>query len=279
MASPIKRQATMNRIKQFLLTILIVSLLTSCSLFGNVSTYKDKSEDFVETLLKEDYDKCMDLMAMEHEMAKEINVDTMKMGLAFVRNAFVENWGTDLSYSFIKTEKKFSTIEANNTPPNTTLVSVEFNNKKDVGIFQILFDDNSKKVLHIKFLDIKKPIPTMTYFWLFGFLAIYVPIFNIYIIWQIKRSDLKRKWSKYIAVIFLNVPAITYSAVNGLSFKLLQILIFLGVGFEVGNYLNSYWSFGIPLGGLYWFWKLKRKKDEITTLEISSDQDIEINNE
>ncbi len=212
---------------------------------------------------------------MEHEMAKNTNIDTMKMGLANFRQPIVNNWGTELEYSFMKSEKKFSTVEADNTPPNTTLVLVEFNNQKEFGVLQVLFDDNSGKILNIKTLDVKAPIPSMTLFWLFGLLAICIPVFNIYVIRQIKRSNLKKKWLKYIAVIFLNTPAITYAAVNGLSFKLINFQILLGVSFGYMGYLNSYWTFGIPLGGLYWFWKLRQQKNEVTEPEIATEQSIE----
>jgi len=112
-------------------------------------------------------------------------------------------------------------------------------------------------------------LPTITLFWqfwqfrLFGLFVICVPIFNIYVIRQIKRSNLKKKWLKYIAVIFLNVPAITYAIVNGLSLQLLKNQILLGVGFGYEGYINYYLAFGIPLGGLYWFWKL-RQKNKVT---------------
>ena len=266
----------MKRMKQFVLTILMVSLLTSCDFIKNTFTYKDKTKDFVETLIKEDYTKCVDQMAMTHEMAENTNIDTMKIGLANFRQLIVNNWGTELEYSFMKSEKKFSTVEADNTPPNTTLALIEFNNKKEFGVLEVLFDDKSQKILNIKTLDVKAPIPTMTYFWLFGLLAICIPIFNIYVIRQIKRSDLKKKWLKYIAVIFLNTPAITYSAVSGLSFKLINLQILLGVSFGYMGFLNSYWTFGIPLGGLYWFWKLRQQKNEVTEIELTTDQNIGI---
>ena len=41
------------------------------------------------------------------------------------------------------------------------------------------------------------------------------------------------------------------------------------------GYLNSYWTFGIPLGGLYWFWKLRQQKNDITETEIMAYQDFE----
>ncbi|ACU07082.1 hypothetical protein FIC_00627 [Flavobacteriaceae bacterium 3519-10] len=270
----LKDRQRMKRINQIVLTILMVSLLTSCDFIKNSFTYKDKTKDFVETLIKEDYTKCVDQMAMTHEMAENTNIDTMKIGLANFRQLIVNNWGTELEYSFMKSEKKFSTVEADNTPPNTTLALIEFNNKKEFGVLEVLFDDKSQKILNIKTLDVKAPIPTMTYFWLFGLLAICIPIFNIYVIRQIKRSDLKKKWLKYIAVIFLNTPAITYAAVSGLSFKLINLQILLGVSFGYMGFLNSYWTFGIPLGGLYWFWKLRQQKNEVTETELTTDQNI-----
>ena len=256
----------MNRTKKILLAVLTVSFLTGCNFIGNTLKYKDTAKEFVEALIREDYNKSIELMAMEHEMARNTNVDTLKMALANVRNVIVENWGTELEYSLMKSEKKFSTIEANNTPPNTTVVQIEFKNKKEFGVFQFLFDDNSKKILNINTLDIKLPNPTMTFFWLFGLLALCIPVFNIYVIMQIKRSDLKRKWLKYIAVIFLNVPAIKYAAVNGLSFKLLHFQL-LGIGFGYMGFLNSYWAFGIPLCGLYWFWRIRQKRNKAIEIE------------
>jgi len=37
------------------------------------------------------------------------------------------------------------------------------------------------------------------------------------------------------------------------------------------GYLNSYWAFGIPLGGLYWFWRIRRKRNKVT--EKTSDSE------
>lgn len=265
-----------TRMKQIVLTILTVSLLAGCNFPGNTSKYRDRTKEFVETLIKEDYSKCVDFMAMDNAMAKNTNIDTLKTGLANFRKLIVDNWGTKLEYSFMRSEKKFSTVEADNTPPNTTVAFIDFNNKKDFGVFRVLFDDKSNKILNIQTLDVKEPIPTMTFFWLFGVIAICIPLFNIYVISKIKQSDLNKKWLKYIAVIFLNVPAISYAAASGLSFKLLNFQILFGISFGYMGYLNSFWTFGIPIGGIYWFWKLKQRKKaeidaEIDAMKIESE--------
>lgn len=256
----------MNRIKQILMIIMTVSLLSSCDFIKNTFEYKDTTKEFVETLLIEDYDKCVDYMAMEHVLAKNSNIDTMKSGLANFRELIVNNYGTNLDYSFMKSEKKFSAVEGESTPPNTTVVLVQFSNEKEFGVFKVLFDDTSRKILNINTLNVKGTIPSMTIFWLYGLIALCVPVFNIYVIRKIKKSELHKKWLKYIAVIFLNVPAFTYAAVNGFSFNLLSFQFLLGISFSYMGYLSSAWTFGLPLGGLYWFWKLKMKKLEITNM-------------
>jgi hypothetical protein len=250
-------------------------LLTGCNLLNNSVSYKNTTKEFVEALLKEDYSKCTELMATEHETAKNVNLDTLKMGLANFRKIIIDNWGTKLEYTFAKSEKKFSTNKAKSTPPNTTQVLVEFTNDTDFGVLQVLFDDNSKKILNIKTLDIKAPIPSMIFFWLFGLFALCVPIFNIYIIREIKRSHLDNKWRKYLGVFLLNVPSIHYAAVSGLSFNLLNFQFLLGISFGYMGFLNSHWTVGIPLGGLYWLWKLKQKRSNDLESNIQTDESLD----
>ncbi|GAA3585866.1 hypothetical protein [Snuella lapsa] len=255
----------MNNLTKTLLLALIVSLFTNCDFINNAFTYKDTTEGFIEALIEEDFEKSLTFMAIENEAFKNTNIDTLKIGLGNFRNVIVTNFGKELNYKFVTAEKTFSTVEGESTAPNTTFAQIEFSNDTEFGVFEITFDDNSNKILHIKTLDLKEKIPNMIWFWLFGILAICVPIFNIWIIRKIKKSNLKKKWLKYIAVIFLNVPAITYSAIYGLSFNLLSFQILFGISFSYMGYLSSAWTFGIPLGGLYWLWKLNKKAETKTT--------------
>ncbi len=255
----------MNRLKRTLLLILTVSLFTSCDFINNAFTYKDTTKGFIEALIEEDYEKSLTFMAIENAAFKNTNIDTLKLGLGNFQNIIVKNFGKELNYKFVTAEKTLSTLEGESTAPNTTLAQIEFSNDEEFGVFEITFDDSSNKILYIKTLDIKEKIPSMTLFWLFGILAICIPIFNVWIIRKIKKSNLKKKWLKYIAVLFLNVPAITYSAVYGLSFSLLSFQILFGISFSYMGYLSSAWTFGIPLGGLYWFWKLYKKTNDETT--------------
>lgn len=259
----------MNKLTKTFLLILTVSLFTSCDFINNAFTYKDTTQGFTDSLIAEDYEKSVSFMEIENDAFNATNLDTLKLGLVNFRKIIVDNFGKELDYTFMSANKTFSTVEGESTAPNTTLAQIEFSNDTEFGVFAITFDDNSNKIINIKTLDIKEKIPNMLWFWLFGILALCVPVFNIWIIRKIKKSNLKKKWLKYIAVIFLNVPAITYSAVYGLSFSLLSFQILLGISFSYMGFLSSTWTFGIPLGGLYWLWKLnKKKKNESTENEI-----------
>ena len=243
-----------------LLFILTISLLTSCDFIKDSFTYKDKTKDFVENLMNKDYDACVSQLALESEMGKNTNVDSLKVGLDHFRILIDRNFGNQFEYAFMKSEKKRSTVASENTPPNTTIALIQFSNKNEFGVLQVLFDDHSKKIINIKTLDVKEQKPNMLLFWLFGIFPLIVLCFNIYVIRLIIRSDLKKKWLKYLAVILLNTPAISYAAVGGLSFRLINFQILLGVSFTFMGYLGSVWTFGVPLGGMYWFWKLKQRQ-------------------
>ena len=257
----------MNKLKQTFFLILTVSFFTSCDFINNAFTYKDTTEGFIEALIDEDFTKSLTYMATENEAYKNTNIDTLELSLINIKNVIVQNFGKDLSYKFISATKTFSTVEDESTAPNTTVAQIEFSNNKEFGVFEVTFDDTSNKILYIKALNFKKKIPNMVFFWLFGILAICIPLFNIWVIRKIRKSNLTKKWLKYISVIFLNVPAITYSAVYGLSFSLLNFQILFGISFSYMGYLNSVWTFGIPLGGIYWLWKLHKTKSEIVPIE------------
>ena len=131
----------MRKLKYTFLITLILVTFNRCNFIKNTFTYKDKTAQLVEALINEDYNKVIDCFAMQHDMAKNINIDTMKIGLSNFRQIITENFGTELSYKFMKSEKIRSTIKEENTPPNTTVSMIEFSNHKEFGVFKVLFDD------------------------------------------------------------------------------------------------------------------------------------------
>ena len=244
----------------YILLLATVLLISGCDLVSNAFEYRDTVEEFAEKLLHENYNGCIDLMAMDNEAAKNLNMDDLRAGLSDFRQRIVNNFGDELNYTFMRSGKHFSTNPSENMPPDTTLVLVQFDNQKMFGVFQVLFDDNSKKIFHINTLDVKEPIPGMIVFWVFGFFCLCILIFNIYVVFQVKKSGLKKKWLKYIAIILLNVPTIGYNVIDGFFIQPLSFQFLFGFTFSFMGYLGTAVGFGVPLGGLYCLWKVKTNK-------------------
>lgn len=251
----------MRFVSRPLLVLAIILLFSGCTFIGNAFTYRDTAKTFVTHLLREEYDKCLGLMALDHPTAAGTNLDTFKKGLANFRQLVVTHFGDNLNYTFMSAEKKWSTNEQESTGKDITKLFLQFDNEREFGVFELLFYDKSRRILNIRTLDVKAPVPDMAGFWVFGLMALIIPAFNIYMIIRIRRSKYKRKWPKYLALILLNVPTVTYNAVGGLSVELLSFQFLLGLGFKYMGYLNSAWSFGLPIGGLYLWWQLKKGKD------------------
>ena len=259
----------------FLLPLtLLLFLLTGCEFIGNAFEYRKTTEEFTEALLREDYDRCVEFFATELPIIQEGDVERIRAGLPEFRQTITRNFGDELEYTLMKAEKVFSTVEGESTPPNTTQVHVQIENRTDFGILQLSFDDTYRKIINVTPLNLKKPVPNMLPFWLFGLFALCVPIFNIFVINRIRKSNLKRKWLKYLGVLFFNVPAVTYSPVAGLGISLLSFQILLGISFSYTGYLNAMWAFGVPLGGLYWLWRLKVRQKDVSVREDFGDTEV-----
>lgn len=259
----------MKKLLPSTLLSLFLVLFAGCTFIGNTFEYKNTAKKFVDAVLQENYDKAISYMALQHEAAKGVDIQNLKNGLSSLRELVVNNFGEELEYTFIKTEKTFTTGESSQ-PPNTTVLYLQLENEKEFGYFQVLFDDQSNKILNIQLQEVKQPVPRLTAFWLFGLLAVSIFAFNVYMIVVVRKSNLKKKWQKYLAIILLNVPTVGWSAIGGFFFKLLNFQIMLGVSFSMMGYMDTAWAFGIPLGSLYVLWKLKNGFYETTDEESAA---------
>src|SRR5687767_2666509 len=101
----------MKKLLPAIFIVLAVALFSSCSFIGNAFKYRETTEAFVEHLLAENYNKAIGLIATDHPIAKDTNLDTLKIGLANFREIVVSNFGNKLDYKFMSAEKKWSTNE------------------------------------------------------------------------------------------------------------------------------------------------------------------------
>jgi hypothetical protein len=245
----------MKILKLIIAFAILTALFNSCSFIGNIFTYKAKTKEFVDALLVRNYDK--DISLMNPAFINTQNKDTLKAALDHIRTILVNNFGDRLDYSFERASKTVSTESENNTPAGQTLVLIEISNKQVFGEIKLLFDDKSGKITGFNLQKIKEPIPNMLYFWLFGILVLAVLAFNIYVIVLVKRSKITKKWLKYLAVIFLNVPTIGYRAITGM-FISASLQFMLGLSFYYASYIGSSVAFGLPIGGIIVLYRLKK---------------------
>ncbi len=116
--------------------LLLLMLLVDCTFIKDSFTYKDKTKDFVESLMKQDFDKCVSQMALESKMGKNTNIDTLKSGLFQFRSVIEQNFGKNkFEFTLMEAGKKRSTIASQNTPPNTTLAMIQFSNDREFWCF------------------------------------------------------------------------------------------------------------------------------------------------
>jgi hypothetical protein len=124
---------------------------------------------------------------------------------------------------------KKTTIESENTPDHTTLALIEFTNDKEFEFFRFCLMTIQKKIININTFRCKSTHTEYDSFWFFE-CHHYCSI--IQYLCNTRRKVHYQKWLKYLAVLFFNVPTITYSAVEGLSYKILFSILF-GISFSL----------------------------------------------
>jgi len=265
----------MKKVVPILSLTLLICFFGGCQFISNVFKYKSKTRDFVNDVIQQKYDQAISLMDIGD--AQNVNADTLKAKLANFRKVIIENFGEKIDYTYISAKKTFSTNSAENTPPGKTLVYIEISNTENYGDLKLLFDDNSLKIESLNIVN-KEPIPGMFTFWLFGLLTCCILAFNIYMLVQVKRSSINKKWVKYLLIIVLNVPTIVFAPGNNMNFDLLSFQFLLGVSFNFGGYSDSIFAFGLPIGSLIVWYQLKKWVRAIRVQESSDIQSDSVNN-
>lgn len=255
----------MNRNIIYLLGLTI--LFSSCSFVGNVNKYSKTSKELINSIVNEDYTKAYDFFA--YNESDKMPLDTFKVQIDNFRELIIDNFGTNFDLSFTLAEK--TTFKTGEPGPHPTKVQIQLKNDSTYGYFTVLFDDEVNKVSKISLMDTKNVIPSMTLFWLFGLLPLLVFGFNIYTIRRVSKSDLNKKWLKIIGIIILNVPALTYSVVNGFKIEPLNFQIFLGISFGMMGYVGTFWTFGLPIGSIIANIKISKSKKSINSGTIKED--------
>jgi hypothetical protein len=242
-------------LRRTLLAFVLISL-SSCSFFENYSSKKEKSLEFIDALLAEDFAKCVDLMPWE--LHPQISKDTMQSQFRSVKRKIDAMFGKNLRPTFLKsiTDKDYTHKE----PVISELGLVQLANDTCYGNFEIRFDDKTGKVDNIELVSIHS-IPDKFNLYFFAVLGLLVLFLNLYIIKQVIKSELKGKWKWILIVIFLNYPALVYSLIKG-PFISWSHFALLGFDYTFRNIDESRAIMAFPIGALIVLWKLNIERNQ-----------------
>lgn len=257
-----------------IILILATCILSSCETISNTLFFKDNSKEFLQSIIAEDYNKSIEYITIDRYEASGISRDSTRVQLSAFRKTLIEYMGSDIDYTFLKYYKRYSTVESQNTPKGTTEVEIQISNDTHFGTVYFLYEDSSHKIMKVDIKDIQIPIPSLWGIIALGILGICVVALNIYTIVKIKRSTLSRKWLKYIAVIFLNFPCIFYSLSTGFSFKWIHLQL-MGFGFSINGYAYTAFAAALPIGGIYWLWRLNKRKRMIEEEQATEEVEVQ----
>lgn len=241
----------------FFTVTMFCLLLSSCGFIASVSDMSEKTEQFAESIMQRQYEITIGLMDIDPATLSPALHDTLVAQMVMLHNKIANSFGEQLEYKLIDGERTFGKDKTVSTAPNTTRVYMQMSNGESFGMVTAVFNNDTKKVITFNLLDIKSPVPNMGIFWLFAILGILIPVFNIYVIIKVYKSDMSKKWLRYLAIVILNVPTISYYAVSGFKFTFLNFQILLGYSFNTGGYLSSFVSVGLPIGSLIIWWMLR----------------------
>jgi|GEM_PF-6385044 len=144
----------MNRIKYFFSIISFFSilvLLQGCEAISKMSEYEELTRQFVESLISEDF-QTSNIMMLNQNVDENIRNEELKD----IRKSIIKTYGKDFSFSFSKSQKRYSTIESKNTPEGATEVYIDIDGDKGSGTIKLLFDDKTNKIIEV--LEIGKKI-------------------------------------------------------------------------------------------------------------------------
>ena len=239
--------------------VLLAALLSSCNLANDLWGYYNKTKDFTNSLNHKDYERCITMLDMDLMQENNIAKDTLIAQMKMI-NGIIDDYFGAVTYSSPYVQMNSSWTSTHGSSKTYPHASINFDNGKYVGEFDITFDNKSKKIRGFKLIEMKEPIPNLTLFWVFMVLGIFNAAFIIYVITLVKHSDSKRKKRKYALAILLSLPTLSYNSFSGISFHLLNVQLFLGSGFSKTGYFSTVWDLAFPLGALIVIYRLRKEK-------------------
>lgn len=263
--------------KIFLLLLVIFSLV-GCSFFN-----KEKSIQLAKCIVEGEYEKVIE--ESDDLIFQQMSRDSLIMGLKTMHDFIQMNLGSEVEYTFIHSERNYkSQMGKGFTGENMDLTVIMLSNGNKSSMLSLLYNRETGKAVYFKVGEAREV--DMSFYWILSSLALLVVAFIIYTIVRVKKSDMKKKWVKYILAVVVNIPLFMVTPVGVKPFlflvtssgvKLSLGVSIMGVGFE---YLgpDSYTKIAFPLGSIIVLYLLRKhnKKKETETVEATENSQNEI---
>jgi hypothetical protein len=230
------------------------------------------SKAFVENVIKGNKDAALSLVAIESIVEKDSIIEMLngmqyRVMSDFGRDVSIKPLGYNEVIFLFGSEK----VRRANKGKKSSYIQIE--DRSRFSVFQITINEDNK-VVSFGMLNQIYTKPTSR-LWLVGILTMLcILAFNVYVIIKVYRSNVVRRWLKYLMIILLNLPVFGYNALSGFFFKFLGLNL-LGVSAGWTNYFNTYWSIGVPIGSIIVLWRLKnnlyRTKDDDWIYNVTSE--------
>jgi len=247
-------------INYFLVLVFTPIILAGCGTKQSLDDAQNTSVQFVQDMINGEYEKPLSKINWDQE---HLVKDSVINYFEILRYRVQSEFGKEVTYKSLGCQQNILLSKTNNEKtemltgePGVKYCLVQISDKYHFSIFRLsLGKDN--KILSIDMSNDIFPIPHPALFWVIGVVVMLcIFAFNVFVLIRIYKSDVTRKWLKCLMVVFLNFPVIGFKLMHGFYFTLFSLPI-MGVGFSINNYLDSHWSFGLPLGAIVVFWRIK----------------------
>ncbi len=238
-----------------IILFLLPVILYSCN---NDTQERPKEElvlDFVKNIISGNYQKCNPFLVEDQRVH-----DSAIFLFDGLRYRVTSEFEHDLQFKHIGYAKTLLNlgIDKEDQYQHQSLEwrYVQIEDKRMFSLFRVGLTAKGK-VVAISMLNELYRKPNMKYFWAIGivFLMIVLTI-NIYAAIRVYRSNVVKKYLKYITIVLFNIPVLGCNALTGPFFNLFSFQLF-GIGFGNSNYFETFWTIGFPLGALFVLWKLR----------------------
>ena len=253
--------------RKLVLLFLIAFCIVGCSSFN-----KEKSIQIAKYIVEGDYEKVME--ESDDLVFQQMSRYTFTIGLQSMHDLIQTGLGSEVEYTFIQSEKKYRIQKGKepNIEDNHDVTIIMLSNGNKSTMLTLFYNRETGKPYYFHVDDVREC--DMTRFWILSSLGLLVIAFIIYTIVRVKKSDMKKKWVKYILAVVVNIPLFL---VTSSGVKLSLGLSIMGVGFE---YLgpDSYTKIAFPLGSIIVLYLLRKhnKKKETETVETTENSQNEI---